>query len=88
MTWHDDAACRDEDPELFFPIGSSGPALRQRERAKAVCASCAVQGRCLEWALSAGVEHGVWGGWSEEERRASRRRTAQRRGRLSERFRG
>ena len=88
MTWHDDAACRDEDPELFFPVGSSGPALRQLERAKAVCANCVVQSRCLEWALSAGVEHGVWGGWSEEERRAARRRTARQPRRLSERFQG
>ncbi len=87
MSWHDDAACRDEDPELFFPIGSTGAALLQLQQAKAVCAGCVVQSRCLEWAISAGVEHGVWGGWSEDERRALRRRTARNRGRASERFR-
>jgi WhiB family redox-sensing transcriptional regulator len=88
MNWHDDAACRDEDPELFFPIGSTGQALVQLQQAKAVCAGCVVQSQCLEWALSAGVEHGVWGGWSEDERRALRRRTARHRRRVSEQFRG
>ena len=34
MTWRDRAACLDEDPELFFPIGNSDPALRQIERQK------------------------------------------------------
>ena len=86
MSWHDDAACREEDPELFFPIGSSGPAVVQLQRAKAVCAGCVVRSRCLEWAISAGVEHGVWGGLGEDERRALRRRTARRRGRISEPF--
>jgi WhiB family transcriptional regulator, redox-sensing transcriptional regulator len=86
MSWHDDAACRDEDPELFFPIGSTGPAILQLSQAKAVCAGCAVQSRCLEWAVAAGVEHGVWGGLGEEERRALRRRAARRRGRIFEPF--
>ena len=86
MSWHDDAACRDEDPELFFPIGSTGPALVQLQQAKAVCAGCQVQSVCLEWALAAGVEHGVWGGLGEEERRSLKRRAARRPGRISEPF--
>ena len=80
MSWYEYAACRGENPELFFPIGTSGPALRQLKQAKAVCGRCAVQSVCLEWAVLAGIDEGVWGGQSEDERRAQRRRTARRRG--------
>ncbi|MFJ2605630.1 WhiB family transcriptional regulator [Streptomyces sp. NPDC091279] len=72
--WRDDAACRGEDPELFFPIGTSGPALLQAEQAKAVCTGCPVQQQCLRWALEAGDCLGVWGGTDEDERRALRTR--------------
>jgi WhiB family transcriptional regulator, redox-sensing transcriptional regulator len=74
MDWRHHAACRDEDPELFFPIGSSGPASRQIDQAKQVCRRCPVVTDCLRWALETGQEGGVWGGTSEEERRALKRR--------------
>ncbi|GAA4672419.1 MULTISPECIES: WhiB family transcriptional regulator [Amycolatopsis] len=73
MSWVHDAACREESPELFFPVGTSGPALRQTARAKAVCAGCPVRSECLEWALESGQDAGVWGGLSEDERRAVKR---------------
>jgi len=47
MTWRDRAACLSEDPELFFPIGTTGPALIQTEEAKAVCRRCEVIEDCL-----------------------------------------
>jgi WhiB family redox-sensing transcriptional regulator len=75
MDWRHEAACRHEDPELFFPIGETGPALLQIEQAKAVCRTCPVSEACLSWALESGQEAGVWGGLSEEERRLLRRRT-------------
>ncbi|NYT92873.1 WhiB family transcriptional regulator [Salinispora sp. H7-4] len=74
MDWRHHAICRDEDPELFFPIGTSGPALLQVEQAKAVCRRCPVTDQCLQWALESGQDAGVWGGMSEEERRAVKRR--------------
>ncbi|WAX81555.1 WhiB family transcriptional regulator [Streptomyces sp. KMM 9044] len=77
--WRTRAACRDEDPDLFFPIGTSGPALFQTEQAKAVCRRCAVQQQCLDWAMESGQSLGVWGGTSETERRALKRRLKARR---------
>lgn len=73
-TWLDDAGCRDEDGELFFPIGTAGPALLQVEQAKVVCRRCSVTDQCLQWALESGADDGVWGGMSEDERRAVKRR--------------
>ncbi|MER6750346.1 WhiB family transcriptional regulator [Streptomyces fungicidicus] len=77
--WRGRAVCRTEDPDLFFPIGTSGPALMQTEQAKAVCRRCPVREQCLEWALDTGQSVGVWGGTSETERRALKRRIAARR---------
>lgn len=64
--------CRDADPDLFFPIGSSGRALRQIAEAKAICARCLVKADCLSFALATGQDAGIWGGTTEEERRAFR----------------
>ena len=71
--WRRNAACRDTDPDLFFPVGTTGPALEQIANAKAVCRTCDVQGLCLEYAVSTNQDSGVWGGTSEEERRQMRR---------------
>jgi len=76
ITWRNLAACLDENPELFFPIGNTGPALRQIENAKAVCHRCEVVATCLSWAIASGQDAGVWGGLSEDERRALKRRSA------------
>ncbi|MZE54935.1 WhiB family transcriptional regulator [Streptomyces sp. SID5770] len=70
------AACADEDPELLFPIGDSGPALLQEEEAKAVCRRCPLMAACLQGALDRGEAAGVWGGMSEKERRSLKRRAA------------
>jgi WhiB family transcriptional regulator, redox-sensing transcriptional regulator len=67
--WWSRAACATADPELFFPISNSGPALRQVTKAKAVCVRCDIQRECLRYALDAGSVQGVWGGTTEEERR-------------------
>jgi WhiB family redox-sensing transcriptional regulator len=72
--WWSRAACATADPELFFPISYSGPAVRQVMRAKAVCARCEIQRDCLRYALDAGSIQGVWGGMTEEERRRLLRR--------------
>ncbi|GGV51279.1 WhiB family transcriptional regulator [Streptomyces spectabilis] len=74
--WRHYAVCREEDPELFFPIGSTGPALLQIDEAKAVCRRCPVIEQCLRWALESGQQHGVWGGLSEDDRHNLKRRVA------------
>ncbi|WP_331743021.1 WhiB family transcriptional regulator (plasmid) [Streptomyces sp. NBC_00868] len=79
MDWRHNAVCGAEDPELFFPIGTTGPALLQIHEAKAVCCRCPVMEQCLQWALESGQDEGVWGGLSEDERRAMKRRAARNR---------
>jgi len=78
--------CRDEDPELFFPV--SGPGTEQHaaavDAARAVCADCPAQAKCLAYVLaieSPCSPHGIWAGTTPEQRstlRRARRRAAQR----------
>lgn len=79
--WRDDAACLDVDPDLFFPIGTTGPALGQIDEAKRICLACPVRKRCLAWALELDAASGIWGGTTEDERRALRRAAARHRNR-------
>ena len=74
--WRQHAICRDTDPELFFPVGTTGYALVQIDRAKQVCNECPVKDECLDYALETNQDSGIWGGTSEEERRSIRRRLA------------
>ena len=77
-SWRDQALCRDTDPELFFPVGTTGYALVQIDRAKQVCGECPVRAECLDFALDTNQDSGIWGGLTEEERRVIRRRRARR----------
>jgi WhiB family redox-sensing transcriptional regulator len=72
--WWSRAACSTSDPDLFFPIASAGPALRQVTQAKAICARCQIRQGCLDYALDVGPVHGIWGGMTEQERRRLTRR--------------
>jgi WhiB family redox-sensing transcriptional regulator len=71
--WRDQAACRHADPDLFFPVGTTGPVLRQVDEAKRICQACPARTPCLAWALNHNVTSGVWGATTEEERHAIRR---------------
>jgi WhiB family transcriptional regulator, redox-sensing transcriptional regulator len=77
VSWLDQGACQSEDPELFFPVTATGPGVMQIARAKAVCRRCLVREQCLAYALDTHQAHGIWGGLSEEERRALRSPVAQ-----------
>jgi WhiB family transcriptional regulator, redox-sensing transcriptional regulator len=76
--WRDRAACRGEDPELWFADGHGPgwPPSAEEVRAKAICSGCPVAAACLSWALThaAQAKHGVWGGMSAAERDAVLRR--------------
>lgn len=81
MDWRHDANCLDSDAEAFFPVGNSGPALQQIAAAKRVCSRCPVRDACLEFALTQGLDSGIYGGMSEDERRQLKRRNARTRAR-------
>lgn len=63
--WIADALCTQVDTELFFPEkgGNSNPA-------KTICTACTVRADCLTDALDRDERFGIWGGFSERERRA------------------
>jgi WhiB family redox-sensing transcriptional regulator len=68
-SWMLQARCREASSGEFFPSDGVGV-----ERARRVCADCPVKAECLEYALTYRIDHGVWGGCSERERRRLLRR--------------
>ncbi|MFG2357328.1 WhiB family transcriptional regulator [Streptomyces sp. NPDC048521] len=70
MNWRTWAACRSEDPELFFPISEDGASRLQIEQARRICRRCPVQLECRTWALRNREYEGVWGGLTAMQRRA------------------
>jgi len=70
--WQQQGLCRVEDATVFFPPVhfEHKPEREAREaKAKAICARCPVRIECLDWALATREPHGVWGGYSESERK-------------------
>ncbi len=67
--WMNAGNCRNYPPAVFFPSDGVGV-----DRARKICADCPVSGQCLEYALDQKIEHGVWGGCSERERRRIQKR--------------
>ncbi|MEU9131867.1 WhiB family transcriptional regulator [Kitasatospora sp. NPDC048540] len=62
--WTRRGACLSADPDELFTDGAG------QNRAKIVCAGCPVRTECLAQALDSRIEHGIWGGMTERERRA------------------
>jgi WhiB family transcriptional regulator, redox-sensing transcriptional regulator len=71
--WMAGGNCASEPPSRFFPSDGVGVEVARR-----ICATCPVKEQCLEHALTNRIDHGVWGGASERERRRilKRRRAA------------
>ncbi|WP_455768925.1 WhiB family transcriptional regulator [Micromonospora aurantiaca (nom. illeg.)] len=82
--WRDAAACRTEDPDLWFPAGDSGPYLATIEQAKQICRRCPVVTECLQYALDNNVSGGIFGGFTEQERRSTQRSAKRRQVPLAE----
>jgi len=72
--WRNRAACRDSDPETFFPDGDIRAGRAKIKAAKLICRTCPVNAACLSWALASGQQAGIWGGLTEDERRRLHRR--------------
>ncbi|MCU4187039.1 WhiB family transcriptional regulator [Acidiferrimicrobium sp. IK] len=72
--WRSASACRDIDPEMFFPVGVTGDAMARADAAKEICRGCPVVEECLIFAVTTNQEYGIWGGLDEEERRDVRRK--------------
>jgi WhiB family redox-sensing transcriptional regulator len=62
--WMTDDKCRELPPETFFPSDGVGV-----DSARRICVDCPVKAPCLEYAIENHIDHGVWGGTSERERR-------------------
>jgi WhiB family transcriptional regulator, redox-sensing transcriptional regulator len=67
--WMREGKCRDLSPTIFFPSDGIGVQTAQQ-----ICVDCPVSHACLQYALDERVDHGVWGGKSERERRRILRR--------------
>ncbi len=63
-TWMSHGNCAHRDPSMFFPSDGVGV-----EIARKACEGCPVKTQCLEYAIAERIDHGVWGGCSERERR-------------------
>lgn len=83
MSWRDHAACRPTpsglNPHIRIPAVELAEAFFEpsnpytEELAKQVCDHCPVRTDCLAEALNDGLDDGIWGGLTAEERRALRR---------------
>lgn len=62
--WMRKAKCKNLNPSIFFPSDGAGVEVARR-----ICRDCQVKKECLEYALAHHIDHGVWGGTSERERR-------------------
>ena len=67
--WMARGKCQEVAPDLFFTSDGMGVLVAQK-----ICAECPVSSACLEYALENHIDHGVWGGCSERERRRILRR--------------
>ena len=69
--WMVEALCTEVGTEVFFPEES---ATRSAIKAKRICSMCPVQRECLDYALSFPSLQGIYGGTTERDRYAIKRK--------------
>jgi WhiB family transcriptional regulator, redox-sensing transcriptional regulator len=70
LDWMTDAACIEIGTEAFFPAAVSSGPNRAAAKATRICHErCPVEADCLQYALTNGLEHGIFGGLTARERR-------------------
>ena len=65
--WMRKAACGGQGFDPWFPIEEFS---EEADVARQICSGCRVRPECLDYALAAGIRHGMWGGLSAQERAA------------------
>lgn len=70
--WRDHAACRDVEPELFYPKAARNGARTMYREPIQVCRTCPVRTECLEWAYTVNDQWAVLGGLSPRQRAKTR----------------
>lgn len=68
------ARCVGHDPELWFPLDGDWGL-----EAKALCSTCPIREDCLEYAITHGDDHGIWGGVGGKARVELRKKRSTRR---------
>ncbi len=71
--WQWAAACRSRTVAFYPPVHNETRQERasREHQAKAICGSCPVRQACLDEALRRREPFGIWGGLTEQERRAA-----------------
>jgi WhiB family transcriptional regulator, redox-sensing transcriptional regulator len=82
--WRSLAACRGEDPAIFYPEPTSGRPSRKVQpeeyaAARGFCRSCPVRLDCLDFALTTNQDDGMWGDRTPNQRKEMRRKMRARR---------
>jgi WhiB family redox-sensing transcriptional regulator len=60
----EEAACVSSDTELFFSLDPLHTKI-----AKQICDNCPIRIQCLNYAIAAKIEYGVFGGYTGDERK-------------------
>ena len=76
VTWTERAACAGDDPEVWFPKAAHSRDRGAYEPARRICDRCTVTLHCLTYALDNGETHGMWGGFTPDEREQIKRELA------------